>query len=62
MPQCMINIFMAGGGGGGRRGGGWVGGTSEICLKWGSGDGMEVIKRSFKNILEQRVGKGESCS
>ena len=37
------------------------GGSSERCLKWGSG-GWGVIKGSFQNFLKQGVGKGKSCS
>ena len=45
---------------GGGRGGGWGGGSSERCLKWGSG-GVGVLRDLSKNILKQGVGKGKSC-
>ena len=51
----MIKIFMGG------RGGGWGGGSSERCFKWGGGGGGSLRDLS-KNILEQGVGKGKSCS
>ena len=37
------------------------GGTSERCLKWGSG-GVGSLRDLSKNILKQRVGKGKNCS
>ena len=37
------------------------GGSSEGCLKWGSGGGGSLRDLS-KNISKQWVGKGESCS
>ena len=35
------------------------GGSSEGCLKWGSGGSLRDL---CKNILKQGVGKGKSCS
>ena len=37
------------------------GGSSERCLKWG-GEGGGSLRDLSKNILEQGVGKGKSCS
>ena len=36
-------------------------GSSEECLKWGGG-GWGSLMDLFKNILQQGVGKGKSCS
>ena len=35
------------------------GGSSERCLKWGSGGSLRDLS---KNILKQGVGKSKSCS
>ena len=51
--MCMIKIL----GGGGVVDG--EGGSSERCLKWGSGGSLRDLS---KNSLKQGVGKGISCS
>ena len=54
--MCMIKICMEGGGEGVLS---EEGGSSERCLKWGSGGSLRDLS---KNILKQGVDKGKSYS